>query len=155
MGELWGAPPVLNLQEEAALHKALAALAEKKLLTSATDLSDGGCTVAFAKACFPKELGVRVSMWLDSDDPFLIKERLFSEIGSSVIATADPARVEEIQAVLRDYAGVWVFRLGEVTKGSFEIVINEKTIIDEPIAALKASWSGALEEQLAGEVVTA
>jgi phosphoribosylformylglycinamidine synthase len=63
--------------------------------------------------------------------------------------------VEEIQAVLRDYAGVWAFRLGEVTEGSFEIVINEKAIIDEPVAALKASWSGALEEQLAGEVVTA
>jgi phosphoribosylformylglycinamidine synthase subunit PurL len=155
MGELWGAPPVLNLQEEAALHQALAALAEKKLLISATDLSDGGCAVAFAKACFPKELGVRVSMRLDSDDPFLIKERLFSEIGSSVIATADPAKLEEIQAVLRDYAGVWVFRLGEVTKGSFEIVINEKTIIDEQVSGLKASWSGALEEQLAGEAVTA
>jgi phosphoribosylformylglycinamidine synthase len=155
MGELWGAPPVLNLQEEAALHKALAALAEKKLLISATDLSDGGCAVAFAKACFPKELGVRVSMRLDSDDPFLIKERLFSEIGSSVIATADPAKLEEIQAVLRDCPGVWVFRLGEVTTGNYEIVINEKTIIDEPVAALKASWSGALEEQLAGEVVTA
>jgi phosphoribosylformylglycinamidine (FGAM) synthase-like enzyme len=155
MGELWGAPPVLNLQEEAALHKALAALAEKGLLTSATDLSDGGCAVAFAKAGFPKELGVRVAMRLDSDDPFLIKERLFSEIGSSVIATADPAKVEEIQAVLRDYAGVWVFPLGEVTKGRFEIVINEKAIIDEPIGALKASWSGALEEQLADEVVTA
>jgi phosphoribosylformylglycinamidine synthase II len=154
MGELWGAPPVLNLQEEAALHKALAALAEKKLLISATDLSDGGCAVAFAKAGFPKELGVRVSMRLDSDDPFLIKERLFSEIGSSVIATADPARLEEIQAVLRDCAGVWVFPLGEVTKGHYQIVINGKTIIDEPVAGLKASWSGALEEQLAGEVVT-
>jgi phosphoribosylformylglycinamidine synthase len=155
MGELWGAPPVLNLEEEAALHKALAALAEKRLLVSATDLSDGGCAVAFAKACFPKELGARVSMRLDSDDPFLIKERLFSEIGSSVIATADPAKMEEIQAVLRDHPGVWVFRLGEVTKGDYQIVINEKTIIDEPVAALKASWSGALEEQLAGEVVTA
>jgi phosphoribosylformylglycinamidine synthase len=155
MGELWGAPPVLNLQEEASLHKALAALAEKKLLISATDLSDGGCAVAFAKACFPTEVGVRVSMRLDSDDPFLIKERLFSEIGSSVIATADPAKLEEIQAVLRNFPGVWVFRLGEVTKGNYQIVINEKTIIDEPIAALKSSWSGALEEQLAGEVVTA
>jgi phosphoribosylformylglycinamidine (FGAM) synthase-like enzyme len=155
MGELWGAPPVLNLKEEAALHKALVALAEKKLLVSATDLSDGGCAVAFAKACFPKELGMRVSMRLDSDDPFLIKERLFSEIGSSVIATANPANLEEIQSVLRDYSGVWVFPLGEVTKGSFEIVINEKTIIDEPISTLKASWSGALEGQLAGEVVTA
>ena len=57
--------------------------------------------------------------------------------------------------MLREHAGVWVFRLGEVTKGNYQIVINEKTIIDEPIAALKASWSGALEEQLAGEVVTA
>jgi phosphoribosylformylglycinamidine synthase len=155
MGELWGAPPVLSLQEEAALHKALAALAEKRLLISATDLSDGGCAVAFAKACFPKELGVRVSMRLDSDDPFLIKERLFSEIGSSVIATADPARLEEIQSVLRDFSGVWVFQLGEVTKGNYQMVINEETIIDEPVAGLKASWSGALEEQLAGEVVTA
>jgi phosphoribosylformylglycinamidine synthase len=155
MGELWGAPPALNLQEEAALHKALAALAEKKLLISATDLSDGGCAGAFAKACFPKELGMRVSMRLDSDDPFLIKERLFSEIGSSVVATADPTKLDEIQAVLHDHAGVWLFRLGDVTAGNYEIVINEKTIIDEPVAALKASWSGALEEQLAGEVVTA
>jgi phosphoribosylformylglycinamidine synthase subunit PurL len=155
MGELWGAPPVLNLQEEAALHKALAALAAKRLLISATDLSDGGCAVAFAKAGFPKELGMRVSMRLDSDDPFLIKERLFSEIGSSVIATADPAKLEAVQAVLREFPGVWVFRLGEVAAGNYQIAINEKTVIDEPIAALKASWSGALEEQLAGEVVTA
>src|SRR5258705_252185 len=42
MGELWGAPPVLNLQEEAALHKSLAALAGKRVLISATELSDGG-----------------------------------------------------------------------------------------------------------------
>jgi phosphoribosylformylglycinamidine synthase subunit PurL len=80
---------------------------------------------------------------------------LFSEIGSSVIATANPANLEEIQSLLRDYAGVWVFPLGEVMKGNYQIAINEKTIIDEPISALKASWSGALEEQLAGEVVTA
>ena len=155
IGELWGAPPVLNLQEEAALHKALVVLAEKKLLNSATDLSDGGCAAAFAKAGFPKDLGVRVSMRLNSDDPFAIKERLFSEIGSSVIATADPAKVEEIQAVLRDCPGVWVFPLGEVTMGSYQIVINEKTIVDAPVGELKASWSGALEEQLAGGVVTA
>jgi phosphoribosylformylglycinamidine synthase II len=155
IGELWGAPPVLNLQEEAALHKALAALAEKRLLVSATDLSDGGCVVAFAKASFPKELGVRISMRMESDDPFLVKERLFSEIGSSVIATADPTKLEEIRVVLRDFAGVWVFPLGEVTKGNFQIVINERAIIDEPVAGLKASWSGALEEQLADEVVTA
>jgi phosphoribosylformylglycinamidine (FGAM) synthase-like enzyme len=155
LGELWGAPPVLDLKEEAALHKALAALAEKGLLNSASDLSDGGCAVAFAKACFPRELGVRISMRLDSDEPFALTERLFSEIGSSVIATADPAKIEEIQAVLKDHAGVWVFRLGDVTSGNYEIVINEKPVIDEPVKALKAAWAGAMEAQLADEVVTA
>jgi phosphoribosylformylglycinamidine synthase len=146
---------VLDLKEEAALHKALAALAEKGLLNSAADLSDGGCAVAFAKACFPRELGVRISMRLDSDEPFALTERLFSEIGSSVIATADPAKIEEIQGVLKDHAGVWVFRLGDVTSGNYEIVINEKTVIDEPVKALKAAWAGAMEAQLADEVVTA
>jgi phosphoribosylformylglycinamidine synthase subunit PurL len=155
LGELWGAPPVLDLKEEVALNKALAALAEKGLLSSASDLSDGGCAVAFAKACFPRELGVRVSMRLDSDEPFALTERLFSEIGSSVIATADPAKIEEIQAVLKEHVGVWVFRLGDVTSGNYEIVINEKPVIDEPVKALKAVWAGAMEAQLADEVVTA
>ena len=108
LGELWGAPPVLDLNEEAALHKALVALAEKGLMDSACDLSDGGCAVAFAKACFPRELGVRISMRLESDDPFATTERLFSEIGSSVIATADPAKIEEIRAVLDETSGVRV-----------------------------------------------
>ncbi len=155
LGELWGAPPVLDLKEEAALHKALAALAAKGLLNSAGDLSDGGCAVAFAKACFPRELGVRISMRLDSDEPFAVTERLFSEIGSSVIATADPEKIEEIQAVLKEHTGVWLFRLGDVTSGNYEIVINEKTVIDEPVKTLKGGWAGAMEVQLADEVVTA
>jgi phosphoribosylformylglycinamidine synthase subunit PurL len=155
LGELWGTPPVLDLQEEAALHKALAALADKGLLLSACDLSDGGCAVAFAKACFRRELGVRIAMTLPSDDQFLLKERLFSEIGSSVIATADGAKLDEIRMVLREHPQVFAAPLGEVTSDIFEIQINDKVIIAEPIAELKAAWSGAMEEQLAGEVVTA
>jgi phosphoribosylformylglycinamidine (FGAM) synthase-like enzyme len=155
LSELWGTPPVLDLQEEAALHKALAALADKGLLVSACDLSDGGCAVAFAKACFRGELGVRIAMTLPSEDPFLLKERLFSEIGSSVIATADGAKLDEIRMVLREHPQVFAAPLGEVTSDIFEIQINDRAIIAAPIAELKAAWSGAMEEQLAGEVVTA
>jgi phosphoribosylformylglycinamidine synthase len=155
LGELWGTPPVLDLQEEAALHKALAALVDKGLLLSACDLSDGGCAVAFAKACFRRELGVRISMTLPSDDTFLLKERLFSEIGSSVIATADSAKLDEVRAVLRNHPQVFAAPLGEVTSGSFEIRINDKAAVEVPVAELKAAWSGAMEEQLADEVVTA
>jgi len=155
LGQMWGAPPVLDLNEEAALHKALAALADKGLLVSASDLSDGGCAVNFAKACFPRELGVKVAMRLDSDDPFHIAERLFSEIGSSIIATADPGAIEAIESTLTEHPGVWAFRLGDVVKEHFRVEINGKAVIDASVESLKAAWSGALEEQVAGEVVTA
>jgi phosphoribosylformylglycinamidine synthase II len=152
LGELWGSPPVLDLKEEAALHKALAALAEKGLLVSASDLSDGGCAVAFAKGCFARELGVRIAMRLESDEAFVTTERLFSEIGSSVIATADAAKVDAIRAALGEHPGVFVAPLGEVTLGNVEILLNDKAVIDEPVKALKSVWSGALEAQLAEEV---
>ena len=48
-----------------------------------------------------------------------------------------------------------MFRLGDVTTGNYEIVINGKPVIDEPVTALKAVWAGAMEAQLADEVVTA
>jgi phosphoribosylformylglycinamidine synthase len=155
MHELWGAPPLLNLAEEAALHKALAALAAKGVLASATDISDGGSAVAFAKACFPRELGIRVSMNVSESEPFALKERFFCEIGSSVIVSADAGQVDAIRAVLAEHPKVWMASLGEVTSGNYECFINGKKVIDEPIAALKESWTGALEGQLAAEVVTA
>jgi phosphoribosylformylglycinamidine synthase subunit PurL len=155
MHELWGAPPLLKVAEEAALHKALAALAEKRLLVSAMDISDGGSAVAFAKACFPHELGVRVAMNVSESEPFALKERFFSEIASSAIISADASCVEAIQGVLAEHPKVWMAPLGEVTAGNYECLINGKKVIDEPIAALKGAWTGALEEQLAAEVVTA
>jgi phosphoribosylformylglycinamidine (FGAM) synthase-like enzyme len=155
MHELWGAPPLLNLAEEAALHKALAALAAKGLLVSAMDISDGGSAVAFAKACFPRELGVRVSMNVSESEPFALKERFFSETASSVIVSAEASCVEAIRTLLTEHPTVWMAPLGEVTTGNYECVINGKTVIDVPIISLKESWTGALEEQLASEVVTA
>jgi phosphoribosylformylglycinamidine synthase len=155
LGEIWGAPPALSLTEEAALQKALIVLAEKGLLKSAGDLSDGGCVTAFAKGGFPRGLGVKITMKMESDDPFVLTERLFSEVGSSVIATAAPSKVEEIQAVLKGLGSVWAFTLGEVTEKNYTIEINGKTVIDTTVDALRSSWSGALESQIADELVTA
>jgi phosphoribosylformylglycinamidine synthase subunit PurL len=153
--ELWGMPPVLDLTEEAALHRALIALAEKGLLASATDISDGGSVVAIAKACFPRELGLRVSLTVSETEPFALKERFFSEIGSTVIISTDAEQVEAIRSVLADHPKVWIAPVGEITRGNFEIFINDNKVVDEPVPALKRSWAGSLEEQLADEVVTA
>ena len=128
-------------------------MAARDLLFSAADLSDGGCAVAFAKGCFGGGLGVSIDMTMPSAEPFDIKERLFSEIASSIIVTADAADIDQIQAVLAEHPGVWAAPLGEVTSSGYKITINGKTIIDEPLSALRSAYSTALESQLASEVL--
>jgi len=150
---LWGRPPGIDLAQEAALHKALAALAAKGLLHSACDISDGGSAVAFAKACFPQRLGVSITLGQGSAEPLAIKEKLFSEIASSVIVSTDPAKLAEIQAVLAEHPGVWVHPLGEVTANRYTFTIGGQAVIDEPIESLRGAWAGSLEEQLATEVL--
>ncbi len=149
---LWGAPPVLSVTEEAALHKALAALAGKRLLASAADLSDGGCAAAFARACFPANLGARISMRLSDASAFSLQERLFSEVGSSVIATCRPSDFAAVNAVIAEHAGVWAFPVGTVADEGFEILINEEPIITTTIPELRNAYTEAIPNQLAAEV---
>ncbi|HEY0264236.1 MAG TPA: phosphoribosylformylglycinamidine synthase subunit PurL [Granulicella sp.] len=150
---LWGQPPGIDLAQEAALHKALAALAAKGLLHSASDLSDGGSSVALAKSCFAHGLGVNISMTMPSDDHLAVTERLFSEIASSVIATIAPETLNEIQSVLAEFPGVYTAPIGEVCTDGFVIRINDKSVIDTTISELQLAWTGVLESQLAAEVL--
>ena len=154
LGEVWGKPPVLDVQEEAALHKALIALADKKLLKSASDLTDGGCATAFARSAFPKKLGVRVAMNV-GNDPFMRIERLFSEIGSSVIATIAPGTLEQVRAAIAGIEGVFVASLGEVIADRVQIILDGEAVIDEATSNLTTAFTGALEEELEAEVVLA
>ncbi len=150
---LWGQPPVLSVEEEAALHKAVAALADERLLASAADLSDGGCAAAFARACFPANLGARISMRLSDPTPFAIKERLFAEIGSSVIATCRPENFAAVNAVIAEHPGVWAFPVGTVASEGFEILINEELIIATSIDALRSAYTATLPSEFAAEVL--
>ncbi len=57
LSALWGTPPSLDLQVEASLHRCLAELAQRGLIHSARDISDGGIAVALAEACFRHGIG--------------------------------------------------------------------------------------------------
>lgn len=152
---LWGAPPALSLPEEAALHQALQTLAQQGLLASAADLSDGGTATALARACFRNQLGAFVSMKLSEPNPFAMAERLFSEIGSSVIATCRPSDLNAIRSALQAFPLVWTFPIGEVTATGLEIRVNEEPIITASTSDLQNAFSNTLPSQLAAEVVTA
>jgi phosphoribosylformylglycinamidine synthase len=154
-GQLWGMLQPLNVTKEAALHRALAALASERLIDSACDVSGGGSFVAFAKAGFLHHVGIRIDMKVRSTEPFDVKEFLFSEIPSSVILTADPAKMGRIQVLLEGFEGVWISPIGLTQPDAFSVTFNDQSVIETTITELKAAWSMTLESQLGAEVVTA
>ena len=154
---LWGAPPVIDLDEELALHQSLAELAAASLLRSACDISDGGCSVALAKAAFRSKLGVDVSMEIHTDHademPFLLQDRLFCEIPSSAIVSAKPGQRAAIDAILNKHPRLWLSELGTVTDGQYRIAINGSAVIDLPTSSLQTVFADSLEAQLVEEVL--
>src|SRR5579872_871732 len=62
LGTLWGYPPQLELEQEAALQKTVIELVQQGLLDSAHDCSEGGVAVALAEKTFPNGVGGRVNL---------------------------------------------------------------------------------------------
>jgi phosphoribosylformylglycinamidine synthase len=164
----WGGPQAIDLGAEAELHRRLAALSKAGLIHSARDVSDGGIAVALAEACFAHGTGVDVQLF--GYPMFPTATRLFGEEATRVLVTCDPDEASRIEQIFSGgQPGVW--RLGTVTDGRFSIRVQEYeeastdtlkyrkaenvTAIETSTAELKQTWSGTLQESLAGDVVTA
>ena len=149
---LWGQPPILDLKDEAALHRVLQRCATEGIAHSASDISDGGLAVALAKACFAKGIGASI---FPASGTTAIKtlHDLFGESGSTVVMTCkleDFARIETITE--EEVGSIFAEHIG--TTGDHTLTIPfENGAIDLSIADLKTSWADALESQLAAEVL--
>ena len=150
-GTMWGTPPYLDLGAEAAMHKALAMLAEKKLIHSACDISDGGLAVALAKSGFAKEIGVHATLGALSESEYATA--LFAENATEVLVTCDFEDYGTICTLLDEAGAIWPLDLGETIADRVEIFAGEVSLVDETVAALKTPWATALESQLADEVL--
>jgi phosphoribosylformylglycinamidine synthase len=155
---LWGAVPSIDLRIGANLLKLLAELADKKLIHSAKDISDGGIAVALAESGFQNELGADVNIFdnvADSEEELRPCLNLFAEFGD-ILITCDEADMTEIEGIAERF-GFFVDKLGNVTDGNFDISVNRVPCINSAIADLKQSWSQSLEstlhDQTANEVL--
>ena len=149
LGGFWGTPPALDLDAEADLHTLLAALAERTLLRSARDISDGGIAVALAQAAFPKGIGAIV----EQDQSLLAHPLfgLFAEPASTVLVTMAPSHVARIEALASEYS-FFVARIGTTGGNRIEISVDREPFISAPLADLRKPWASALEATLHGEV---
>jgi len=147
LGELWGAPPILDLKAEKALQDLLQVLATEGLLESARDVAEGGIAVAVAKLAFPKGLGAEVDL-ISAGLPSECV--LFAEDATRVLVTCEATKVTMVEEIAVKY-GLNAQAIGSTTSGQFTIRIDGSPVIEGEASAFKESWRQALELALQGD----
>ncbi len=145
---LWGTPPELDLEEEAALHICLARLAEEKLIHSARDVSDGGIAVALAEASFAHGVGAKVDLDRVSAQTSLLK--LFNESATTVLISCSKELVSRIISIVEDTNVLRPLSLGVTVADRVQISLGGDVAIDADITELREVWANALESALRG-----
>ena len=151
LGTIWGRPEWFDLREAARLNACLIALGNANILNSAADISDGGLAVALAKASLANNVGGNFD---ESRGTFSKPDQLFRERACGVIVSCSSQHEAQVRKIAEEHEmNVWT--LGETTEDDFEFSLGGKFAIRVKLEELRNAYSGALEAQLAAEVVTA
>jgi phosphoribosylformylglycinamidine synthase len=129
-GTAEGRIPEPNLAAERRLHELLAAAAERGLLQSAHDVSDGGIAVAIAESAMLGSIGVDAP---DPGDPF-------AEGDGRAVVSVRPEHVSELEELA---AGLPLRRIGTV--GGERIAVAGAEI---GVAEATALYEGAIPRTL-------
>jgi phosphoribosylformylglycinamidine synthase len=141
-----GRPAPVNLKAERAIHDAVRAARDARLIVSAHDCSEGGLAAALAECCISAPggaVGARIAL----DAPGRLDALLFGEAPSRVIvsATADNrARLETMFRAMDVPHRV----IGEVGGASLKITVGKSVVVDLDAADLRAAWKTALPQLL-------
>ncbi len=146
-----GKPPYLQMNQIRNLNLLLSALANRGLITSAQDISDGGIAVTLAKAALALGIGADVNM------NSLLKERpgvsvLFYESAPCVVVTCKQEDFAALDDLVESYSFI-AQEIGKTGTGILRIALNGETLINASLSTLRNAYGNALEAQLAEEVL--
>ena len=147
LGSVWGYPPQLELEKEAALQKALIEMIQAGLVDSAHDCSEGGVAVALAESAFRDGVGLKVDLAAQGLPAEFV---LFGEDASRVVISCDRGNLPGIQQVAVKY-GLSSDVIGETVGERVEIRIDGQLVVSVPVAELSEEYEGALERALKSE----
>jgi phosphoribosylformylglycinamidine synthase len=146
LGEVWGRPPGIDLEREAALQKCLRELILSHIIESAHDCSEGGLAVALAEAAFvaplgePQHVGAEVSLAAEGS---FAEALLFGEDASRIVVTCDPTKAADIKRTAVQW-GLRAERIGSTIPEKLVIRIDGKAAIAAEVSELKQVWNTAL-----------
>jgi phosphoribosylformylglycinamidine synthase len=139
-GVVAGRPPRLDLQAERALHGFLIEGAERGVLRSAHDLSDGGLVVAIAESAAAGGVGLR------GDASDLTYRELFSESPSRAVVTCTKQDEGDVRELAERHA-LPILRLG--TTGSRNVELGEVVV---PVDVVTIALRDGLSEKLSATI---
>jgi phosphoribosylformylglycinamidine synthase len=149
LGSVWGYPPELELEREAALQKAVVEMIQEGLVESAHDCSDGGIAVTLAESAFPGGIGAKVNLSSRELPPEFV---LFGEDASRVVLSCDPGNLPRIQQMAVKY-DLSAEHIGETVPEKLEIEIDGRVVVSAAINDLRDVYEEALERALRSEPV--
>src|SRR5256712_153574 len=100
LGAVWGYPPQLELEKEAALQQALLETIQAGLVDSAHDCSEGGVAVALAESAFPRGVGLKGNL---AAQGLPAEVGLYGEEASRVVISCDRGNLLGIQQIAVNY----------------------------------------------------
>jgi len=135
-----GAPPALDLAAEKRLQELLVDAAQRRLLRSAHDCSEGGAAIALAECAIRAGLGVEAALPELGGRPEL---SLFSESASRAVTSCRSGDAAELLALARAH-GVPAARIGST--GGDRIRVEPG--VDVSLAEAHDVWARTLPEAL-------
>jgi phosphoribosylformylglycinamidine synthase len=144
LNTMWGYPPALDLEKEAALQKAAIEMIQQGLLESAHDCSDGGLAVALAEESFPNGVGARVNV---SSNEMPAEFALFAEDAGRIVISCVSGNVSRIKQVAEKH-GIAACVLGETIPGRLEISLDNKLVVSAVVSEVSTAYETALESAL-------
>jgi phosphoribosylformylglycinamidine synthase len=141
---VWGYPPQLDLEKEAALQQLVIKLIAESLVESVHDCAEGGLAVAVAEKSFANEIGAQVKLASNGLPPEFV---LFGEDASRILLSCDPAKVSRIQQVAKE-KGIAAEVLGETIPDRLEILLDGEMLVSARVSELNVSYENALETSL-------
>jgi phosphoribosylformylglycinamidine synthase len=147
LGSLWGYPPQLDLEREAALQKAVIEMIQQGLVESVHDCSEGGLAVALAEKAFPKDIGARVDV---ASGGLPAEFALFGEDASRILLSCDHGNLPRIKQIAGKF-GIAADVIGETVPDRLQIALDGNIVVSASVAELSNAYEMALESALRTE----
>jgi phosphoribosylformylglycinamidine synthase len=151
-GDVLGQPPRVDLEVERRLVDFLVTAADRGLLRSAHDCSQGGLAVALAEVAMGgayQDEGMGLDLDLTGHaQPLASHDMLFSESHGRVVVTSAAERAEGVLALAREL-GVPAQAIGRVAdpNGRLRIQLRDGTV-DAPVARLREVYFVAIPQRM-------